>query len=231
MRTVSLERVMVLAVLLAFLVCGSVHAAKMRISYTVDFEDGVNDGGWTFGNTSFETLEPEGGNPGAYLRNDFLDTFAAQPRTALGMDSFFVGDYRARGVTSVGIDLAIFHADYTTQGRPLSVILYEDGGTPDDSTDDCRIYYVGGHPTPMPNGIWQTYRFRVPASSPTLPQGWTVQGCSGMTEDEAWNRVVTGVDQLRFFTGDPDLFFIFQVWDIGLDNPTIIYEPDLSAGP
>ena len=51
-----------------------------------------------------------------------------------------------------------------------------------------------------------------------------MQGCPGLTGDEAWNRVITGVDQLRFFTGDPERPYLFQVWDIGLDNPSITNE-------
>ena len=58
-----------------------------------------------------------------------------------------------------------------------------------------------------------------------------MQGCPGLTEDEAWNRVITGVDQLRFFTGDPESFYLSQIWDIGLDNPTIVYEPPESLDP
>jgi len=192
-------------------------------TFSENFEAGNNTGGWTFGNTSFETIEAAGGSPGAFLHNTFLDTFAAQPRTTLGVDSPFVGNYRVRGVSSLGIDLAIFSIDTTTQGRPLSVILYSDSGTPDDSSDDCRVHRVGGHPTPMPNGNWASYRFRVPSGNATLPQGWVVTGCAGRTDDEAWNQVISDVDQLRFFTGDPDLFFIFQVFDIGMDNPTIVY--------
>ena len=62
-------------------------------------------------------------------------------------------------------------------------------------------------------------------------RGWTVQGCPGLTEDEAWSRVITGVDQLRLYTGDPEGIFIFQVWDIGLDNPRITWEPPLLIDP
>ena len=189
-------------------------------TFTENFEGGNNTGGWTFGN-AFDLIEPVGGSPGAFLHNSFLDSFAAQPRTTLGVASPFTGDYRAQGVSFVGIELALFAVDFSAQGRPLSVILYSDSGTPGDTTDDCRVHRVGGHPTPMPNGNWANYRFRVPSQSAALPQGWTVSRCPGRTDDQAWNQVITDVDQLRFFTGDPDLFFIFQIWDIGMDNPTI----------
>jgi len=212
---------------LSFLVAGAVltlaNAGPPGLTtFAENFEDGNNTGGWTFGNAAFEVIEPDGGNPGGFLRNFFLDTFAAQPRTTLGVASPFTGDYRARGVRFVGIDLALFSVDFSAEGRPLSVILYSDGDTPDDSADDCRVFRIGGHPTPMPNGNWAKYRFRVPSDGDTLPPGWSVQGCVGRTDDEAWNQVITDVDQLRFFTGDPDRFYIFQAFDIGMDNPTIV---------
>jgi len=33
------------------------------------------------------------------------------------------------------------------------------------------------------------------------------------------------VDQVRFFYGDPELFFIFQQWTLGVDNPRITETP------
>lgn len=220
----TVYRPLALVVALIAAVASASTQAGRPITITEEFENS-NLGGWTFGNPAIEGLEPDGGNPGAFFRNRFLDTFAAQPRTTPRLRSPFIHDYRAKNVTFVGIDLAVFDADFSTQGRPLSVILFDDGDTPNDATDDCSVYHVGGHPTPMPNGNWQRYRFRVPSQSEVLPRGWAVQGCFGRTPDEAWNRVITGVDQLRFFTGDPERFFIFQVWDVGIDNPTIIFEP------
>jgi len=49
--------------------------------------------------------------------------------------------------------------------------------------------------------------------------------------EEAWNQVITGVDEIRFFTGDPTLFFIFQVWDIGLSSEqTVLRVTSREAG-
>ena len=76
------------------------------------------------------------------------------------------------------------------------------------------------------------YRFRVPSESQTLPRGWNVLFCGELGSDAAWNRVIEDVDELRFHVGDPQLFFIFQVWDIGMDNPTITFgtpEPALET--
>ena len=87
-----------------------------------------NTGRWSFfGNPDnpVEVIEPSGGNPGAFLHSTCsglacLDTFAPELRTELGVASIFTGDYRAKGVASLGVDLAIFRVDFSSSGRPLS---------------------------------------------------------------------------------------------------------------
>ena len=37
--------------------------------------------------------------------------------------------------------------------------------------------------------------------------------------------MITDVDQLRFFYGDPTGVFIFQMWTLGIDNARISYTP------
>ena len=198
------------------------HAAPPgTTTFTETFEGGQNTGGWTLGNPFLEAIEPTGGNPGAYLHFPDLDTYAPQPSTTEA-GSVFTGNYRAQGVSSVGIDLVLFRVDFTSQDRPLAVMLRNDGATPEDFSDDCTVFYLGNKPSPAPNGAWRRYQFRIPSESTTLPRGWNVQNCveSG---DAAWNRVIQDVDELRFHVGDPELFFIFQVWDFGMDNPTITW--------
>jgi hypothetical protein len=191
-------------------------------TFTENFENHSNVGAWTFGNTAYETIEQTGGNPGAFLHNDWLDTIGPRGRTTLGVESIFTGDYHERGVLSVGIDFALFHVDYTAVGRPVTLILYSDADTPDDTTDDCRVYRAGKS-SPAPNGKWQSYSFDVPSDSERLPRRWTVWNCGTRSDDEAWELVIEDVDQLAFFWGDPELFYIFQMFDVGLDNPTITW--------
>ena len=57
-----------------------------------------------------ERIELAGGNPGGCLRSGPLDAFAAQPRTEPGFQrTIFVGDYRSRKVSFVGVDPAVLH--------------------------------------------------------------------------------------------------------------------------
>jgi hypothetical protein len=115
----------------------------------------------------------------------------------------------------------------TPQGRDLSVVLTNNGGTLGNVDDDCSAYYVGEVNIPLPGSGWKDYSFRIPAERDTLPQGWELlsvagSSCPGLTDDEAWNLVINDVDQLGFSYGDPSLFYIFQQWGgLGLDNPVI----------
>jgi hypothetical protein len=238
----------IIAVLLGLLALGvtpGYAASPGRTTFSENFEQGNNTGGWTLGNPFLEAIESSGGNPGAYLHFPDLDTFAPQPRTTLP-GSPFTGDYRARGVSEVGIDLVLFYVDFSSEGRPLAVMLRNDGDTPEDFSDDCTVYFLGHKPAPRPNGVWRPYQFRVPSESTVLPRDWNVFECGALGSDEAWNRVITDVDELRFHVGDPTFFFIFQVWDIGMDNPSItsgtpepalftqewdIEDPDFVPGP
>ena len=201
----------------ALLLAGFVPAAAGQ-SYVETFTGGTNAGAWTFGNPA-DTIESSGGNPGEYLHNPNVDTFAPQPRTGAGVASPFTGDYRARGVVSVGVDLRTLSTQFNFS-RPLSLILENDAGTPNDPNDDCSVYFVGSALVPQPAEGWRSFEFSVPSQSATMPAGWSVLNCGG-SPDQAWNSVITDVDRVRFFYGDPTFFFIFDIWNVGLDNARI----------
>lgn len=213
-----------LALALATIPLAGTQAAPAGLTtFTENFESGSNVGSWTFGAPHLERIEPEGGNPGAFLRNDWLDTIGPSGQTLVSESSVFTGNYRSRNVVSVGIDFALFQVGYTSLGRPVSLMLHNTNGTLDDWEDDCTVFYLGTKQCPRPSGSWHSYRFSIPADSPTLPEDWGVLNCRGRTEDEAWELVINDVDRVVFFWGDPMLFYIFQMWDVGLDNPTITW--------
>ncbi len=192
--------------------------------FVVTFDEGRNVGNWSFfgdPENPIEVIERTGGNPGAFLHSTCgglacLDTFAPQFRTQLGVQSLFLGDYRKKWVDFLGIDVAIFGPRFVSTGsRPLTLLLIDDAGTAEPG-DDSAVYLKGPN-IPRPEGQWCSYGFDVPSQSTVLPPGWIVLAGSG-TPDEAWNNAITGVDQVVFFFGDPELFYIFQQWEIGVDN-------------
>jgi hypothetical protein len=211
------------AILVGALLAASVAAADTLV---VTF-DGVNVGGWTFGTPG--SIPGAGGNPGAYLASGLLDTFAPQPRTTLS-GSPFTGDYRAAGVSGLGLDLITFAAQ-TTAGRPLSLMLIHDNGTPANFSDDTAAYTMGPN-IPAVGAGWVAYDFSVPSSETELPGGWLLLnlGDSGAPANHTWDQVIQSVSQVRYFYGDPTLIFIFQQWMLGLDNARIVFCSDPASG-
>lgn len=218
-----------LSVLAVIAVANLTPATETRITATTveTFDNGGNEGAWTFG-TGNETIEPEGGNPGAYLRDRTLVTFTPRASTSFGAASAFTGDYTARGVTSVGIDLAVASASGNYTGRTLTLILLNDNGTPADLLDDWGAYTVTSLPLP-PSGVigfadilqWRSYDIPVPATSRTLPAGWKWISRSTLRPNGSWNRLMRDVDHVGFEFGDPELLYPLFSWDVAMDNPRI----------
>ena len=91
-----------LAVALATAALASAQAAPAGVTtFTENFETGSNVGHWTFGAPPWEQIEAEGGNPGAFLRNYWLDTIGPSGQTLVGESSIFTGNYRGRNVISL----------------------------------------------------------------------------------------------------------------------------------
>jgi hypothetical protein len=202
---------------LASLVLASAPASAD--TFTETFDNGSNVGGWLYGGPG-ETIESSGGNPGWYLHSPSLDTFAPQPRTS-GPDSVFTGDFQGRNVSVIGIDLITIAVDFSAAGRPLTLMLVSDAGTPGNGNDDWAAYLIGPQEVPVPGDGWLSFSFDVPSQSTTLPPGWQTIELGPNSPPPDWNELIGDVDQVRFFYGNPEDFFIFQVWNVGLDNVTL----------
>jgi hypothetical protein len=199
--------------------------ATAGTTFTETFDGGSNQGGWTFGADS--TIVTTGGNPGAHVRARNLDTFAPQPRTTRS-DSPFTGDYRERRVTGIGVDLITYDTQFPSGGRPLTLMLISTNGTPGNFNDDWAAYYMHASEVPLEGQGWRSFAFDVPSQATSLPPGWaTLAFGPNSPANPDWNQVITQVDELRFFYGNPEFFFIFQVWDVGLDNPSITTDSGL----
>jgi len=211
----------------AFIV--SVALASEPDSFTEPFDDGNNEGNWTFGIPPIEEFREGGGNPGWWLHStceglDCLDTFAPQPRTMpMGAENQFTGDLRARGVTGIGIDLVTVDVG-SAGGRPLTIILVNDNGNPGNFSDNWGAYYIGDENIPIPGQGWKKFDFDIPSDATSLPDGWQYIAFGGDAPEPDWNALITDVSQVRYFYGDPEMFFIFQQWEIGMDNPRITFK-------
>ncbi|MEM9382283.1 MAG: hypothetical protein AAGB93_20170, partial [Planctomycetota bacterium] len=206
--------------LTALLVLSTSAVAQVGVE---DFEGG-NPDGWELWFSVYNSIEPTGGNPGAYLE---LDNFTSGPATCHYVEIFpdrsgpgllHSGDWRAAGVGSVSIDLDVQQGLYLGD---LTLRLVSDPGTPGTTSDDCVLSIL----LPMAGAGaagWRTYTFDVPTAQATLPPGWEVLAgspCSPSLPDIAWNAVVRDVDWIEFrYDGNPPAFCQFTSWMLGVDN-------------
>jgi hypothetical protein len=211
-------RILVIATL-SLLLAPTVPAAPTT-TIAETFDGTLADASWRA--ATADTIASTGGHPGPYLLSDPLD--AAVPHLILqpALGPQFLGNYRFMGVSSAGLDVQLFRADFGADQRPVTLLLGSDMGTPDDPSDDCEAANISGKNVPRPGTGWKPFDFKVPSQSTTLPQGWQLVGtCAGLAPDAAWNAVIQNVQQVRFDFGEPDIAYFFQVWSIGWDNPRI----------
>lgn len=191
--------------------------------FTDDFEGGASAGRWHF-IEGFDTIEQSGGNPGRYLHQSSYDVFAPQ---AKGDSGPFVGDYRAMGVTGIGVDAITYSRDFGDPvGFQFSLLLRDTKGT-GDVDDDDYTYYVGDQ-VPLPGEGWKSFAFDVPSDSNDTPAGWKggwVGDGENFRPGVTWGDVITSVDQVEFWWINPADFAFFANWNVGIDNASITTVP------
>lgn len=207
-------------------------------SFVETFDSRRNVGGWSFHTTHRPVYEDAGGNTGGYLHDPQVVTFAPSPGTTIGDTSIFHGNYREKMITSVGIDLRSIDYEWDITTRYLTLMVMNDNGTPEDVVDDWGAYFIGDVKLPSKYVAWLTstdlnepgwvsYDFEVASQSGVLPEGWTfVRGTlsNGESTGGSWASLMQDVSYIRFYYGDPELYYILQTFDLGLDNPRISWE-------
>ena len=222
-------RVVAGALALVVAVVGSAVGAE---TFVETFDDQSNVGAWWWG-TGNEVIIEVNGHPGAYLQDLTLSSCCPMVSSGLGVESEFTGDYRAMGVTTVGLDLITLDADFYAGGRMLTVMLFNDNDTPGNVNDDWGAYFIGDVAVPLPGVCrggdpicWTPYEFTIDSQADDTPEGWVLFNANGGPGGVDWVEVISDVDVLGFNYGDPTLIYIFDGWDVGLDNVTITKETD-----
>jgi hypothetical protein len=197
--------------------------------FVVTFDEG-NDRGWTFQAIPDTAIDAIDGTPRPSLSSacpegqTCIEAIGVEVR-ALPLESGqFVGDFRARGVSSIGCDAILRSVSIPTPPTPMSLVLYSDRGTPTDGGDDLWVWHVG--PTsPQEGEGWQSYDLAIPSDSPTLPEGWVAAPDRPLEGDEQWNAVITEVTLVWFYWNEHGSFILPpRVYDAGVDNLRITAE-------
>lgn len=194
------------------------HAIAQTVTYVDTFDDQTNWNNWDFG-----SFADEGGHPGSFL---YVEHSIAN--TIEGGSDLFHGDYRARQVLAIGLDLRSYALAFDNPDTPpVSLVLVDDKGTA-DAKDDVLLYKVGPK-FPLPEQGWVHYRFDIPAQEEQLPQGWALH-TFGTHSDDSWAKSITHITSVSFVFGDPTYATIENDQTMGLDNVSIILGDPDSAG-
>ncbi|MCB9913534.1 MAG: hypothetical protein H6828_00125 [Planctomycetes bacterium] len=210
-------------VLTSFCFVALASATRAQV-WQEDFTNQTNDGAWEVYWSNYNQIWAGGGNPGYYLRLDttggsqtchFLEIFPTS------WPAGFSGDWRAAGVTGVGLDVNELLGPTSASGE-WRVRIGNDNNTPSDTSDDCWVEFVPPVATPQGTG-WFAYDFAVPTASPTLPAGWDFGGSCGVGGDAVWNAVIQDVDYWRVrLDTNPLAFCQFNHWTLGVDNLRVV---------
>jgi hypothetical protein len=210
MRTVSL--------CLATLAVMSLGGTRLLANVVDDFENGANHGHWT---AAQWTLEATGGNPGGWFhahenRGEPLFTFLPDP------NNIFSGDYVSKGVTQFTVDLradAGFNQE-NPDGR--GTVLRLDWTNNGDYLTGIEAWYTGALLPEIGTG-WHSYSYPIPAASSAIPAGWTIfEGNGTPGTDADWQYLVRHIDQVIIQYGEIGYAFPVRLWDIGMDNVTLV---------
>jgi hypothetical protein len=211
--------------------------AATRASFIETYDDGTDVGLWHCSLGVPRIIEPNGGNPGAYLQqggfSTHVPTWASvstryQPgfNDTYKIDSIYTGDWTSLGVTSITADLNIIQVASWGTDRAVTLELLQMDETGFNVTYDAT-YTLPDLPQP-PVG-WQTYSFPVNANSPTIPEGWVfTRGDGTPGTDAEWSQFLHRIDLTSIGFYKPGFAYPgFGTWILGIDN----IEIDFQTGP
>lgn len=197
----------------------ALSAASAGQTVLVEDFEGSNDGELAF-TTPNATLQPTGGNGGAYLDSGLVAQpyFGGLALDAQSSVSFLFGNYRQRGVTQLSFDVRV-DSNPTLADYPLTLTLTSGmaiggGGSvsvthPDDAPD------VGTG--------WRTYTFDVPSQNVGLPAGWD---WGGPNAQAAWELAITNVTDVRLAFEAPGVLLApYDDYQVAIDNVTLTEDP------
>ena len=230
----------IIAIIAMIAIVTSVQAIEPTV---VTFDNGIE--GWT-ADPDCETINADGGNPGAYLNIapnfDCGDTYVFKSRFWLRNDNdpAFIGDYTAKGPVRVSIDVNInsfdYHGWWVMAVEEWTELIVEFIDYDNPYTDEfgntwpwTSVIYTAETFNSRDDG-WKTFEIDIADPATTeLPAGWTGFGgpetpmaMPQLPPDRTFADVMAGIDEIQFHTYKPGYMYgIGYLYDIDFDNITI----------
>ena len=240
----SMNRTMINAAIVATVLMAFASSAIAIEPTVVTFDNGME--GWS-ANPDCETINADGGNPGAYLNiqpNDCDNNWFYRGRFKVYNDNnpAFIGDYTAKGPVRLSVDVNInffdFHGWWLVPVEEYTELIVEFIDHDNPYTDPVTGYFW-----PWTSVIWigETFNsrddgyktFNIDIEDPLaaeVPEGWT--GFGGPEDPNTYMPqlppgvtfadVMAGVDEVQLHTYKPGYFYsLKRLYDIDFDNITI----------
>jgi len=208
----------------------TVHAAEV----VDDFESGSNPNqwGWSVSGSPF-TIQPDGGNPGAWMDSGvpYMTTHAnltaVPPQGSALRVALASGTLAAARIDFEQLDTTGVAGCFprVSGSGPFTLKLFDLHSSPDGSLIEAHT--LAGPPTPVAPFPWQTASFTIPSASTDVPPGWKLN--AGGLEGYTWSTLMKNIDGISFYPGNPYINGIDGCWHLGADNVVVTYADAIFA--
>ena len=217
-----------LAVLLIPVVAGATQVID-------DFESGTNANqwGWTNGSGGNFIIEPDGGNPGAWLDSG-VPYFSDHPNlTAYPADGTPLRAALASGhLTAAAFDVERLDTSAVENCHPVAdlpstftLTLSDLHTIPSNPPTVIEAHTTDGPTSPLEGPFgWMTVAFTIPSDATDTPPGWVLDVPPDM--NYTWADLMHNVDGISFFVVAPDDITFDSCWQLGADNVVVSYGTD-----
>ena len=194
-----------------------------------DFESGTNpnEWGWTNGSGGNFIIQPDGGNPGAWLDSG-VPYFSDHPNlTSLPPDGTALRDALASGTLSAAqFDVERLDTSDVTNCHPtateestFSLAFFDihsdtGGGVIEAHYDDGPVSPAGFWP-------WMTVTFTVDSGATDVPPGWVLNAPPEL--NYTWQDLMHNMDGVRFWIVNPEQITFDACSHLGADNIIVTY--------
>jgi len=215
--------------LFLFLIFAAPAAIVHATEVIDDFESGTNPNawGWSVSGSPY-TIEPVGGNPGAWLDSGVPYMAEHASLAAVPAAGTALREALASGLmTSARIDFEQLDASdvdgcFPPAGPtgPFTLMFMDLHDGPGGALIEAHT--LDGPPTNGAPFPWTTATFPIPsASGDDVPPGWRLNnaGVDGYT----WTTLMHNIDGIAFYVGDPHVSHFKGCWHIGADNIVVTY--------
>jgi hypothetical protein len=209
-------------------------AAMPAPAATTTFDNGTE--GWSVSGRT--NISPTGGNPGANLDVAVNSSF--------GFDIYndsnpeFLGNYgRFGNEVTISVDVKINSIRTIPAGietwRRLLIELVDYNEDPNSFYPYVSVFLDlgeirGGVDIRSPQ--WRNFAVTIDPTQLTLPTGWggtgdeDANGNPQLPPDRTFASVLANVEEIRWTTYVPGVFYAFTNFDLQVDNPTVVAVPE-----